>query len=151
MSSPAKKFRVRDGRILHFPQEWCEDSAARVWIRSGQVVDLGDPEIAKLAAGQLYKLEPVEEGEMTWTIDQAPAPLRRHLNQVLLQRKKQEEEAVPRAPERKVKTTKKKGRRSRRAAEPQVEPEEGRAADFRSALKEIKEEIRDASLDSSEG
>ena len=81
MSSPAKKFRVRDGRVLHFPQEWC-DETTRVWIRSGQIVDLDDPELAKLAVGQLYKLEPVEEGEMTWTIDQAPAPLRRHLSTI---------------------------------------------------------------------
>jgi hypothetical protein len=151
MSSPAKKFRVRDGRVLHFPQEWCEDSSARVWIRSGQVVDLGDPELERLAAGQLYKLEPAEEGEMVWTIDQAPAPLRRHLTTIARQReleaKAAEEAKVSRPSSRKKKAT----RRSRSADAGETTERSTRARDFLAALEETRQEGEDASLDSSEG
>lgn len=76
---PPRIYRVRDGRVLHFPEGILNGDTGRVWVMSGGVVDLGDPLVAELADGQRYKLLDEPAAKPTWTEDSAPLAIRRHL------------------------------------------------------------------------
>lgn len=83
---PARHFKVRDGRCLHWPEQFMTESD-RVWVHSGGVVDLGDPLLDALVDGQRYKLDAAPGSTVTWTEDSAPYPVRRHLEVSRIKRK----------------------------------------------------------------
>lgn len=82
MAPTQRIYRVREGRVLHWPEKFARELGNAVWVHSLGVIDLTDPELWSFVEGQVYKLDLAPDATPTWTEDQMPTHVRRHMETI---------------------------------------------------------------------